>query len=120
MTLAKWLFVLRDKVNSTLPGFTNKLMQYVAPVTGFGIVIGNTVLTVVLDPAGTLASGSVTFPALPLDGQTLRIATTQSITALTLVAGSGQTIKNPVTALAAGTAVVYLYRGAAQTWYRVQ
>src|SRR5205823_1393392 len=69
------------------------------PTTGFSITIGAGVSTLLLNPAGTLATGSITMPAVPVDGQIVRLATTQTVTALTLAANTGHTISGNVTTL---------------------
>jgi hypothetical protein len=95
------------------------------PLTGFSISPVSSDL--VLNPAGTLATGTVTFPTNPIDGQRLTITSTQTQTAITLTAGTGDTINNAVTALVANTPVTYRYslNGAigtagtnARTWFR--
>lgn len=88
--------------------------QYAQPATGFSIAAGS-VGTLILNPAGTLAAGTVTFPASPSDGQTFRISTSQTITALTL---AGATISNAVTTLAAGAVTGYKWVAAASSWFR--
>lgn len=95
-------------------------------VTAFSFTVPAGVTTVIFTPAGTLATGTVVFPATASvsDGQTLRISSTQTITALTLTAGSGQTISNNPTALTISATVAYgyefIFNLAALTWYRVQ
>lgn len=91
-----------------------------APATGFSITIGAGIHALVLDPAGTLATGTVTMPAEPPDQFRLEVASTQTITALTVAANAGQTIKNAPTTLAAGGAFAYRYSEANSTWYKVQ
>lgn len=94
------------------------------PLTGFSLAPVTS--TLVLNPAGTLATGTVTFPTNPADGQRLTIVSTQTQTALTCTAGSGDTIANAVTALTALTPVTYRYSkyGAvgtgvnSRTWFR--
>jgi hypothetical protein len=94
--------------------------SYQAPTTGFSITIANGVNLLILDPGGTLASGTVTMPASPLDGQQAQVASSQAITALTVAANTGQTIKGAPTTVAANGAFAFVYRAANTTWYRVQ
>ena len=77
---------------------------------------GTTVL--VINPAGTLATGTITFPASPADGMTVIFSSTQAITALTL-AGNGKTIVSAVTALLANQAASYVYRLSNTSWYPI-
>lgn len=89
------------------------------PTTGFTITIADNVSDLILNPAGTLATGTITMPANPIDGQKIRISSSQIQTALTLSPNSGQSIKNAPTALAtAGVGVGYTYQLSATTWFR--
>ena len=92
---------------------------YNAPITGFALTIAAGIQYLVLEPAGTLATGAVTMPASPPDGTVVRISSTQIITALTLTPNSGQTIVGSATTLAAAISIGYLYRSANTSWYRV-
>lgn len=91
--------------------------RYEVPLTGFSITLDNNPV-LVINPAGTLATGTVVFPTNPDDGQVIKLISTQTQTALTLTAGTNDTIANAVTALTALTAVEYSYRLANRTWYR--
>ncbi len=90
-----------------------------APSTGFTINVGLSCSHLLLDPSGTLATGTINFPSAPVNGQKLTISSTQIQTALTLAA-AGATIKNPATALTAGQAVGWIYDAGNTTWYRIQ
>lgn len=92
---------------------------YNAPLTGFAITVGDDIAQLVLEPAGTLATGTVTLPAAPEDGDTVGISTTQTITALTISPNTGQTVADAPTTLGVGGAVRFLYRSANTTWYRI-
>lgn len=97
----------------------NSDTSYQTPLTGFTITVSNTTGTLVLDPAGTLASGTITMPTSPTDKQIVRISSTQTITALTVSANTGQTIKGAVTTLAANGFASWIYRSTNTTWYRI-
>jgi hypothetical protein len=92
---------------------------YATPVTGFSITATPVALvpsqTLILNPAGTLAAGTIIFPSGVSDGYKLTISTSQTITALTL---SGATISNAVTTLAAGAVVSYIWVAQANSWFR--
>lgn len=92
---------------------------YNAPTTGFAITIANGVARLILDPAGTLATGTVTMPSTPADGQEVGISSTQIITALTISGNSGQTIADTVSTLAVGGAVTFKWVSGQSKWYRV-
>lgn len=86
------------------------------PVTAFSIT--PTASLTILNPAGTLATGTFTLPANPFDGQLVALATAQTVTALTVAAQSGQTIGNPaVTTLVAGNNVAWSWKASASTWF---
>lgn len=90
------------------------------PITGFAITVGNNISTLLLNPAGTLATGTITMPATPVDGQIVRLATTQTVTALTLNANAGQTISGNVATLTAAAPATYMYNLSGTKWYHIQ
>jgi hypothetical protein len=73
----------------------------------------------VINPAGTLATGTITMPASPADGMTITFSSSQQITALTM-SGNGANINNAVTFLPAKGAAAYVYRLANTTWYPIE
>lgn len=91
--------------------------DYQQPATGFDYTVPNDKGTVILDPAGVLATGSITMQENPSNGDVVRVSTSQAITALTVAANVGQSIKNAPTTLAAGGKFAYVYRAANSTWY---
>lgn len=91
-----------------------------APATGAALTIPNNSTALLLNPAAGIATLGVTTPAIPFDGQVIRVATSQTITTLTMTANAGQTLKNAYAAvLNAGTGIAYLYNLANTTWYRI-
>jgi hypothetical protein len=103
----------------------------VVPLTGFTVTIPNNACVELLVPAGTLATGTVTMPAAPLDGQIVRLASSATVTALTVSPNTGQTMVPPIpTAITVSATVAYGYAwvfkaaaiGAqpANSWYRLQ
>ena len=101
---------------------TNGLLQsydYQTPTTGFTYTFAAGTQVLVMNPAGTLATGTITMPASPADGMTITFSSSQQITALTM-AGNGASINNAVTFLPAKTAVAYVYRATGTTWWPVQ
>jgi hypothetical protein len=93
--------------------------SYQVPTTGFAITIADNSSTLILDPAGTLATGTITFPANPIDGQQLVIMSTQTVTALT-INGNSKTVKNAPSTIAANGALEWRYRSTGTTWFRKQ
>jgi hypothetical protein len=99
---------------------TNGLLQqydYQAPTTGFSYTFAAGVNVLVMNPAGTLATGTITMPAAPADGMTITFSSTKTITALTVNANTGQSIVSAPTVLPANQAGAYVYRLSNTTWY---
>lgn len=97
------------------------IYQYAAPSSGNSITINDGTQMLVLDPAATLATLTVTMPAHPSDGQRVGLSSTQAVTTLTLNANAGQSFAanaglGTLTAGSAGAS--WLYRAATATWYR--
>lgn len=102
---------------------TNGLLQaydYQTPTTGFSYTFAAGAQTLIMNPAGTLATGTITMPASPSDGMTITFSSSQQITALTLSGNTGQSINSAVTFLPAKTAVSYTYRATGTTWWPTQ
>lgn len=99
-----------------VPGYS-----YQVPLTGFAITPGNAVALLHLNPAGTLATGTLTLAANPGDGQRFCLIDSQTQTAITIAANTGQTlggITNP-TALVANTQYCWYYNRPNAIWYRI-
>ena len=98
--------------------------SYQTPTTGFSITIANGIQTLILEPAGTLLAGTIIMPSTPVNGQLIRITSTQNITALTLSPNAGQSIVNAPTGftvnLTGDQGYELIYRLANTTWYRLQ
>jgi hypothetical protein len=93
--------------------------DFQTPTTGFSYTF-TTFNVLFANPAGTLATGTVTMSATPVDGTTVTITSTQQITALTINANTGQSIiGGGAIQLNANTSRQYLYRSANTTWYLI-
>jgi hypothetical protein len=92
---------------------------YATPSTGFSIQIASGVTSLILNPAGTLAAGTIVFPATPIDGQMLNLSSSQIITALTMSAPAGQTVLGALTTIAANGHAAWQYVASAAEWFRV-
>lgn len=90
------------------------------PLTGFAITVPANVSVLALNPAGTLAAGAVTLIAAPVDGARVLISSTQTVTALTVSANTGQTLVGAATTVGLGVSVEYLYQLSSKTWFRIQ
>jgi hypothetical protein len=99
---------------------TNGLLQqydYQTPTTGFSYTFAAGVNVLVMQPAGTLATGTITMPAAPADGMTITFSSTRTITALTVNPNTGQSIVSAPTVLPANQVGAYVYRLSNTTWY---
>lgn len=89
------------------------------PTTGFSITIGTGVNQLILNPAGTLATGTVIMPLIALNGQPVKISAEQTITALSFSPNVGQTIAGAPNTLVQYTSVNFMYNLANLKWFRV-
>jgi hypothetical protein len=99
---------------------TNGVLQaydYQVLTTAFSYTFAAGTQVLVINPAATLATGTITMPASPADGMTITFSSTKIITALTVNANTGQTINNAATTLAAGQSASYVYRAASTAWF---
>jgi len=94
------------------------------PANGFNITVPTPVSNdqwMLLQPAGTLATGTITLPlntGVP-DGTTVLITTTQEITSLTIALNGASAIYGGVTSLAAGTATSIRFYQPTNSWYQI-
>lgn len=102
--------------------------QYSVPVAAGSITIAAGTRQVIIEPAGTLATLTLVFPAAAslTEGQRFGFCTTQIITALTITNGSGATVVNPPSAMAVpnllgqASCVEWVYVASTTKWYRTQ
>lgn len=90
--------------------------SYQVPLTAFTITVPNTVSLMVLNPAGTLATGTLTMAANPADGQRFCLYDSQTQTAITVDANTNQTLNTTIgiatpTALTAKTKYCWVFMG---------
>lgn len=94
------------------------------PTTGFNITVPTPVSNdqwMLLQPAGTLATGTITLPlntGVP-DGTTVLITTTQEITSLTIALNGATAVFGGATSLAAGTGTVIRFYQSTNSWYLI-
>lgn len=99
---------------------TNGLIQqydFQTPTTGFSYTFAAGTNVLVMNPAGTLATGTITMPASPVDGMTISIESTQQITALTVQGNTGQSLVNGTQTLRPNQPYSWVYRLSNTTWY---
>lgn len=105
--------------NTYAGGATSCGVHYITPTTGSSVTINDNVSQLIANPAGTLATLTLTMPPNPFNGMVLGIASSQIITGLTLSANSGQTLDGALTTLAANAFAAYRYVTSVTTWFRV-
>jgi hypothetical protein len=94
------------------------------PGSGFNITVPTPVSQqqwMLLQPAGTLASGTITLPlntGVP-DGTTVLITSTQEITSLTIALNGASAIYGAITNLSAGSAAIYRFYQPTNSWYNI-
>lgn len=94
------------------------------PGTGFNVTVPTPVSEqqwMILQPAGTLATGTITLPlntGVP-DGTQVLITSTQTITAFTIALNGASAIFGNVSTLIAGAAVCYRFYQATNSWYNI-
>lgn len=99
---------------------TNGVLQsydYQVLTTGFTYTFAAGVTTLLIEPAGTLATGTITMPAAPADGMVVTFSSTQQITALTVAANTGQSIKGNSVQAIPNQPLSWVYRLTNTTWY---
>ena len=93
--------------------------DFQALTTGFSYTFASGTTTLIINPAGTLATGTITMPATPADGMVITFTTTQEITAITINGNTGQSIGGTqVAQMPANSAMSFVYRQSSTTWYR--
>lgn len=87
------------------------------PLTAFSLTFGNSQQYYLITPAGTLATGTFTMAPNPGDGQRACIRSTQTQTAVTITANTGQTMGGTaVTAMVANTTYCWFYAASLAAW----
>lgn len=93
--------------------------DYQVLTTGFSYTFASGITTLIAQPAGTLATGTITMPGSPADGMVITFMSTQEVTALTINGNTGQSIGGTqTTQLPANSAMSFVYRQSNTTWYR--
>src|SRR4030042_1079699 len=98
--------------------------QLATPGTGFNVAIQTQVREqqwLILQPAGTLATGTVTLPlnTQTPDGTEVLVTTTQIITTFTLALNGAANAYGAPTTLAANGSFRVRYYAATNSWYRI-
>jgi hypothetical protein len=96
----------------------------ITPSTGFNYAVSSSVSEsqwILIQPAGSLATGTVTLPlntSTP-DGTEILITSTQQISSFTIAINGASQIYGTVTSIAAGGFVKFRFYQASNSWYRV-
>lgn len=99
---------------TVIPGISAPaVIQYAQPTTGQSVTIADTTDTLMLDPAGTLATLTVVLPT-GAQGKRVTISSSQILTALTITG----TIVGTLTTLALGGFAQFTYSSSASKWFR--
>ena len=85
-------------------------------LTGGSYLIPDDVSHVIINPAATIATFTVTLPVTPTDGQKEIISSMQIITAFTLSPSAGHTISNTITTMTAGQSFARIFHAATSQW----
>jgi hypothetical protein len=99
---------------------TNGVIQaydYQVLTTGFSYTFASGVQTLLIKPAATLATGTITMPAAPVDGMVITVESTQQVTAVTLQGNTGQSLIGAPVQLIANQPLSFMYRLTDTTWY---
>ena len=105
-------------MTAVLSGTNGLLQAYDRQVltTAFTYTFAAGTQVLIIEPAGTLATGTITMPASPADGMTITVESTQQVTALTM-SGNGGTIVGPAVQLIPNQPLSWVYRLSNTTWY---
>ena len=91
--------------------------DYQVLTTGFSYTFATGTTTLIINPAGTLATGTITMPGSPADGMVVTIESTQQVTAVTVQGNTGQSLVGAASQLIANQPLSYIYRLSNTTWY---
>lgn len=112
---------------ASLLGRVERISEH-SVASGFSVTVEDWADLVVLTGSGTLATGTVTMPPAPRNGQVVTVITNQVITALTVSPNAGQGIYNAPTTLqlsrttpsrVSGFGFSYVFVQAVAYWYRL-
>jgi len=92
--------------------------NYQAPATGATITCTGTETDLIVDPAGTIATLTITLSGAAYDGQRINIYFSQTVTTLTINSAGGKTVKGqPTTMPGTSPSMTGIYRAVNNTWY---
>lgn len=90
--------------------------QYVTPATGATVTVNsNGHVMLFVNPAGTLATLTITLPSSPTDGDRVTLGSSQIVTGLTM---NGGTVIGALSTMAVATFATYTYSSNSSNWFR--
>ncbi len=103
-----------------LPALLTSQLGYYksAPATGFTYTFGPNVVEALFRGSTTLATGTITMPAAPSDGEPACFWSKSIVSTLTVSANTGQSINDAVTTIGAAGHACYVYSLSNKTWDR--
>lgn len=121
ITLTEITDYITANISANMSGYTT---QYSAPsATGFTVAITDSQNSIhlILTPTAGFAAGTITLPAASntLDGQSLLVNCTQSVTALTFGANGATSITGVPASLTANSFFTLKFDKPTNSWYRV-
>lgn len=121
VSLADFLTYLEANLDSTAK--PEYVMQYSSPIAAgtVSVTAGDDNIWLILTPAGTLATLTITLPAIAnlVDKQEIMVVSTQELTSLTVSKNDATDIKGEPTSLSAEGYFKMKYNSFYDTWYRV-
>jgi hypothetical protein len=87
--------------------------------TGFSNTIGNNIQTYGLNAAGTLASGTITMPSTPIDGQQVSVFSTQTVTSLLVRNSALVTVPSAPTTITPQAPFRLMWMSSMSQWVRI-
>ncbi len=103
----------------SLSAASGQIAQYASPATGATVAVPVTAVgqntRLILSPAGTIATLTITLDTAPADLETISVSSTQTITALTI---NGGTTSGAPTTMGATTPFRLQYDAVAGVWHR--
>lgn len=95
------------------------VQQFAVPTTGQTVTVATGDSWLIITPAGTLATLTISLPTDRTDGEYVLINTTQTLTALT-ISGAGTTVSGAPTTLAANAFLRMRYTATLNSWFRTE
>lgn len=104
-------------VSEILTGaFADQSYATVVAVAAGTVTAADAINSMLLNPAGTIATFAITMPANPIDGQIFELSSTQTVSTLTMTANAGQIIQGSAVAGSITIASFGVTNGASWRW----